>query len=193
MSNSEWFEFELIYHLRPNKGKRVWGSWGEEGDEETSHWKVTRKITINLFFSKMMFSKFCYTDLHWWWELLRVLLFLEWARKHAHVFSPNQSCPTLCDPINWIPAGSSVHGILQARILERSAVSSSRGSSEPGDWTRVSCVPCVGRRILYHWVTWEAHGQEGHPHKWKFPLWKENVCPSSRALPAGFQLPFNSK
>ena len=103
MSNSEWFEFELIYHLRPNKGKRVWGSWGEEGDEETSHWKVTRKITINLFFSKMMFSKFCYTDLHWWWELLRVLLFLEWARKHACVFSPTQLCPTLCNPINCSP------------------------------------------------------------------------------------------
>ena len=48
---------------------------------------------------------------------------------------------------------SSVHGIFQARILEWVAISSSRGSSQPGDWT---CVPCIGRQILYHWATWEA-------------------------------------
>lgn len=40
VSNLEWFEFGLIYHLRPNKGKRgVWGSWGEEGDEKAKSWK----------------------------------------------------------------------------------------------------------------------------------------------------------
>ena len=45
--------------------------------------------------------------------------------------------------------GSSVHGIFQARILERVAVSFSRGSSHARDQTRVSCVSRVGRRILY--------------------------------------------
>ena len=40
-----------------------------------------------------------------------------------------QSCPTLCDPIDCSPPGSSVHGILQARILEWVAISFSRGSS----------------------------------------------------------------
>ena len=40
-----------------------------------------------------------------------------------------QSCPTLCDPMDHSPPGSSVHGIFQARILEWVAVSSSRGSS----------------------------------------------------------------
>ena len=49
---------------------------------------------------------------------------------------------------------SSVHGLSQARILEWSAISSSSGSSRPRNWTRVSCI---GRRILYHWVTREAH------------------------------------
>ena len=34
-----------------------------------------------------------------------------------------QSCPTLCDPVDCSPPGSSVHGILQARILERVAIS----------------------------------------------------------------------
>ena len=51
-----------------------------------------------------------------------------------------QSCPTLCDPINCSPPGSSAHGILQARILEWVAVPSSRGSSPRGDRTRVSCI-----------------------------------------------------
>ena len=42
-----------------------------------------------------------------------------------------QSCLTLCDPMDCSPAGSSVHGILQARILEWVAISFSRGSSRP--------------------------------------------------------------
>ena len=49
----------------------------------------------------------------------------------------------------------SVHGIFQARILEWVAIPFSRGSSWPRDQTRVSCVSCIGRWILYHWVTWE--------------------------------------
>ena len=44
-----------------------------------------------------------------------------------------QSCPTLCDPMDCIPSGSSVHGILQTRILEWIAMCSSRGSSCPRD------------------------------------------------------------
>ena len=59
-----------------------------------------------------------------------------------------QSCPTCCNPMNCIPPGSSVHGILQARILEWVAISSSRGSSGPRDWGRLSCVSCIGRQIL---------------------------------------------
>ena len=54
------------------------------------------------------------------------------------------------------PASSSVRGILQARILEWVAISSSRGSSRPRDRTRASCVSCIGRQILYHRATWEA-------------------------------------
>ena len=50
------------------------------------------------------------------------------------------------------PSGSSVHGILQARILDWVAMPSSRGSSQPRDQTQVSCVSCSGRRILCYWV-----------------------------------------
>ena len=59
--------------------------------------------------------------------------------------------PTLCDLEDCSPPGSSVHGILQARILEWVAMPSSRGSSPPRDRTRVSYVSCMGRRVLHHW------------------------------------------
>ena len=51
-----------------------------------------------------------------------------------------QSCPTLCNPMDYSPPDSSVHGILQARILEWVAISFSRESSRPRDGTHVSCI-----------------------------------------------------
>ena len=68
-----------------------------------------------------------------------------------------------CDLMDCSPLASSVHGILQARILEWVAISFSRGSSQPRDWT---CISYIGRRILYHWVTWEApNNKEWNPDK----------------------------
>ena len=63
------------------------------------------------------------------------------------------SCPTLCDPVDCSPPGSSVHGILQARVLEWVAISFSRGSSRPRNWTWVSRIE--GRRFAL-WATREA-------------------------------------
>ena len=60
---------------------------------------------------------------------------------------------TLCDPMNCRLPGSSIHGISKARILEWVAISFSRGSSQPRNWTSVFCI---ARWILYHWVTMEA-------------------------------------
>ena len=60
-----------------------------------------------------------------------------------------QSCPTLCNPMDCNPPGSSVHGILQARTLEWVAIPASRGSSPPGDWTCVSYISYIGRQVLY--------------------------------------------
>ena len=61
-----------------------------------------------------------------------------------------QLCTTLCDHMNCSAPGFSVHGILQARILEWVAISSSRGSSQPRDRIDVSDVSCIGRQVLYH-------------------------------------------
>ena len=66
------------------------------------------------------------------------------------------SCRTLCDPMDYSPPGSSVHGIIPARILEWVAISSSRGPSRPRRWTWVSCGSCGGRRILYHRTSWKS-------------------------------------
>ena len=63
-----------------------------------------------------------------------------------------QSCPTLCSPVDCTSPGSSVHGILQAGILEWGAMPSSRGRSRPRDRTWVSHVSCIGRWVLYPWV-----------------------------------------
>ena len=71
-----------------------------------------------------------------------------------------QLCPTLHDPMGCSPPGSSVHGILQVRILEWVAMTSSRGSSQPRDWTPVSRVAggfftiWATREALWYYICW---------------------------------------
>ena len=57
------------------------------------------------------------------------------------------------DPVDCSLPGSSVHGILQARILEWVVISFSRGSSQTRDQTQVSSISV---RLFTDWVTWEA-------------------------------------
>ena len=84
------------------------------------------------------------------------------------VCSVTQSCPTLCDPMDCSPPGSSVHGISQARILEWVAISSSRWPSQPRDRTCISCVSCIAGRFfttepLDHNELWKIHQEMGIP------------------------------
>ena len=65
---------------------------------------------------------------------------------HAKLLQPYL---ILCDPMGYSLPGSSVHGVLQARLLEWVAKAISRGSSQPRDWTCISYVTCIGR-----WVLW---------------------------------------
>ena len=86
-----------------------------------------------------------------------------------------KSCWTLCDPIDCNPPGSSVHGILQARILEWVVIPFSRGSSRPRDQTHVSCI---GRRVVY------CLSHQGRPfrcresktHPGARPAWSSSYC-----------------
>ena len=74
-------------------------------------------------------------------------------RPHAVLCWVAQLCLTLCDPMDCSPPGSSVHGILQARILEWVAMPSSRGSSQPRDRTQVSHI---AGRLFTSWAIREA-------------------------------------
>ena len=76
---------------------------------------------------------------------------IKWSEVKSHEVA--QSCPTLCDPMDYSPPGSSVHGIFQAWILEWVAIPLSRRSSRPRDRTRVAGI--VGRRFTV-WATREA-------------------------------------
>ena len=73
--------------------------------------------------------------------------------SHAFTAQSLQSRLTLCDPMDYSPPDSSVHGILQTRILEQIAMPSSRGSS----WTRdQTCVSCIAGGFFTIWATREA-------------------------------------
>ena len=69
-------------------------------------------------------------SIFWWWWFSRWVM------------------PDFYDPMDCSPPGSSIHGISQVRILEWVAISLTRGSSQPRDWTLVSCN---GRWIRYRW------------------------------------------
>ena len=87
-------------------------------------------------------------------QVLSFSLRLDFGPKWAVVVVQSLSqCLTLCNPMDCSPPGSSVHGISRARILKWVAISFSRESSLLRSQTRVSCI---GRQILYHWVTWEV-------------------------------------
>ena len=85
-----------------------------------------------------------------------------------------QSCPTLWDPMNRSLLGSSVHGILQARILKWVAIPFFRGSSWPRDWTWVSCIT---GRLFTTWPTREALSVHNYWHKQV--LWRRAGLDSS--------------
>ena len=82
---------------------------------------------------------------------------------------------TLCDLMDCSPPGSSVLGILQARILEWGAMPSSRGSSQPRDQTSISSVSCICRWFFTTSATWETPSHVTDPENvlrrpWAWPL-----------------------
>ena len=86
-----------------------------------------------------------------------------------------QSCPTLCDPMGCSLPGSSIHRIFQARILEWVAISFSRGSSQPRDWTWISCI--VGRCF----TIWAIRRVPGGA-KWISKVYKQVVSWTERHI-----------
>ena len=114
-----------------------------------------------------------------------------YAYIHVHVQSL-QMCPPLWNPVDFSPPGSSVHGILQARILEEVAMPSSRGSSQPRDPTRVSGITggfftakppgkphiythtyiYIGYKYIYIYIHTPIHIGDTHIPYWFLFLWR---------------------
>ena len=86
-------------------------------------------------------------------SLRGLVIYIQVLDKNCSTLQQNSTC--VCessvmsdsDPMDCSPSGFSVHGILQASILEWVSILLSRGSSSPRDWTRVSCV---ASRFFYH-------------------------------------------
>ena len=112
------------------------------------NWPFPGKVKINmnpLWFAQgnqeKMFER-------WKQKPHRLCIISHWfVCVHARLF---WMCPTLCDRMDCSPPGSSVHGILQARILEWVVMPSSRVSSQSRDQTHISYVFCISRLVLYH-------------------------------------------
>ena len=98
---------------------------------------ATTTLEMNLALSRKL-------NIYIFWVLTNSTLEVKWSEVA-------QSCPTLCDPMDCSPPGSSVHGILQARVLEWVAISFSRGSSRPRDQTQVSRI---ADRCFNLWAIW---------------------------------------
>ena len=81
------------------------------------------------------------------WALAHSFIVIECMLGHVQLFATPMDCSSL---------SFSVHGISQARILEWVAISSSRGSPLPKDWTWISCVSCIAGRFFTIWATREA-------------------------------------
>ena len=82
-----------------------------------------------------------------WWDHLHVDM--QVAFRYSSKVRVAQSCLTLCDPMDCSPTGSSVHGILQARIPEWVSILFSRGSYRPRNRTWVSLI---AGRFFTTWV-----------------------------------------
>ena len=101
-------------------------------------WKIIRQIvTVQIFcIVTICFLFWCCVSNPSWFSSCAVLV--------------AQLYPTVCNPMDYSPPGSSVCWFLQARILEWVAIPFSRRSSQPRDLTPVSWVSCIGGWVLYH-------------------------------------------
>ena len=92
-----------------------------------------------------------------------------------------QSCPSLCNPMDCSPPSSSVHEIFQTRILEWIAIFFYRGSSQPKDWTQISCTTGIFFTV---WATRDGVYLRMRSNWTKSPVWDiiTLICWSDKQL-----------
>ena len=117
------------------------------------YWSVSFSISpCNEYSGLISFRIDCF-DLLQFRTLVCHLLPTQSVKVKVLVAQPH---PTLCDPMDSSSPGSSVYGIFQAWIPQWVAISYSRGPSQARDWTHFFCVSCIGRQILYYFITWDV-------------------------------------
>ena len=97
-----------------------------------------------------------------------------------------QLCPTLCDPMDHSPPGSSVHGILQARILEWVVCPPLRDLLNPGIESRPLGHPAkAGHLDLHSWGGWEWEDNVSHreSERWRRD-WEQDAQDPAQPLPS---------
>ena len=146
MYSSQKKQFQQIDGNRNQTGIKEWGNrehecrlWWEVGAGEDAS-----KSLVSL-------SVLWLAWLHWCWVLCVCVCVC--VCVYVLCVLDAQSCLTLCNPMDYSLPGSSVHGILQAKMLEWVAILFSRGSSWPRGWTWVSCI---ADRFFAVWATREA-------------------------------------
>ena len=128
-----WTQWYSFYKNSLNNNKKYYMNTLEclsvagGAPKETGIWRLRDYIKI--------FRIFVIGQLHVW-SVCVACSYFSWSGSDGLV---SKSCPTLCEPTGCSPPGSSVHGFLQARILEWVDLSSSKGSSWPRDGTPISC------------------------------------------------------
>ena len=124
--------------------------------------------TVQIFNIKQLFSLFLCSTITWYVYnqydnpnlsdikcMIKLLLLLYWLNQLTLIiWELVAQCLTFCDSMDCSPAGSSVLGILQARILEWVAISFSRGYFQPRDQTQVSCITS---RFFTVWANRESN------------------------------------
>ena len=131
----------ILNWILDQKGKRCcWDSWWNLNRVSGLAVRVTAMLTSWFGWQSHCLLKIFSHPFRSWWA---------WCWNEVKV---TQSCSTLCDPVDC-----TVHGILQARILEWVAIGSCRESSQPRDQTQVSHI---ADRFFISWATREAHDAE---------------------------------
>ena len=102
--------------------------WWYQGTDNTLEWRKTEKDKYHI-----------------------ISLICGIKKKDACMLSHFILVPTLCSPMDYSLLGSSVHWVLQARILDWVAMPFFRGSSQPRDWTCISYISSTSRRVLCHY------------------------------------------
>ena len=124
--------------------------WLVRCGQSTRRWRYRCRDTYQILrWVKYLFNNFHHN------HTLDILVEIIHSTKINFIFLFNmatakslQSCPTLCNPMDCSPPGFSVHGLLQARIVEWIAMPSSRGSSWPRDQAHVSYVSWAGSLLV---------------------------------------------